>query len=202
MLYCHKIYMSDFINSILGENVMPNWDQVFNEYIGLRENKGSQFILTLLKEITYLKVKQYIIFKCVSVCSGIGVNGFYSRDLILELKKCGCSGTFDFSNKEKYSAELRAAYTYGKKFTTQINRKTKEIEDYNKKHSGEKLKRFDFDITALELETHFKIGISFDKIFVSRWCSMLNEYERYAEIVNAQQNNLLNKKSNGRRQDR
>lgn len=183
--------MSQFIRLLLGEESIPEWEEVYSEYIGLRENKSTSFILDLLKSITYLNTKQYIITKCVEVLASE-----YNRDLVNELKLAGCKGKFDWSNKAGYSSDLRAALSYSKKFNTQIKKKEKELADYNTKYAGEAIERKHFDIWGVTLSKYLGFRVDFEVVTVSEYCQMMNQYERFCEVMNAEDKNLL---KNGRR---
>lgn len=185
---CYTLKMSQFIRCILGEEIIPEWEEVYSEYIGLRENKSSSFILDLLKDITYLKTKQFIIIKCVEVLANT-----YNRELVMEVKQCGCKGKFNWADKIDYSNDLKAALSYAKRYNSQMARKEKELDDYNKRHGGKSIERKDFDIWGITLGKYLGFRIDFDVVSVSEWCAMMNQYERYCEVENAEQNNLLNK---------
>lgn len=188
---CYELVMEDFLVFLLGENKDPLpqwWDEVYSEYIGLRENKGSSFILDITKEIIYLQTKIFIITKCVEVLATV-----YSMDLVLELKQCGCKGVFDWSDKTGYSNDLKAAITFAKKYKNQIEKKEKELETYKIRHGNKAIERKDFEVLRVTLFKYYGNRIDFKVITVAEWCIMLNEYDRYCEVVNAEQENLLNK---------
>lgn len=187
---CYTLKMNDFIPMVLNETTLPeNWDDIYSEYIGLRESKGSSFILDLLKDITYMQTKQFIINECVKLLAMV-----YSRELVIELKILGCKGKFDWSDAGQYSADLRAAISYAKKFNSQIAKKEKELEDYNKRYAGKGIERKDFDIWGITLSKYLGYRVDYSQVTVSEWCAMMNQYERYCEVENARHNNLLNKK--------
>lgn len=185
---CSTLKMSPFLDILLGEVPQPEWwEELHSEYIGLRENKSTSFILDMVKEITYLQTKVFIITKCVEVLAHT-----YSRDLISELKICGCKGKFDWSNQVQYSNDLRACISYSKKYINQYQKKEKELADYYKRHGGEQIQRKDFDIWAITLGKYQGYRIDFDVVTVAEYCHLMNSYERYCEVENAKNNNLLN----------
>lgn len=194
---CNELKMNPFINCLVSGNTdlvggPEAWEQIHSEYIGLRENKSSSYILNMIKEILYLQTKVFIIEKCVEVLAYT-----YSRDLVMELKQCGCRGKFDASNAAQYSADLRAAMTYGKKYIGQINRKEAELQEYYKRHGNNgTIQRKDFDIWAITLGKFMGFRIDYDVVTVAEYCHMMNMYERYCEVENAKANNLL---TNGNR---
>lgn len=190
---CFTLKMSQFINCLLGEETLPEWEDIYSEYVGLRENKSTHFILDMVKDITWLQTKQYLINKIIPV---LAIE--YSRELVNELKLLGCRGKFDWSNKEQYSNDLRAAATYAKTFNNKIKRKEKELDEYTNRYGATSVQRKDFEVWAVTFMEHFKVHIDFEIITVARWCVMINEYEKFCEVKNAEHNNLLNKK-NGRR---
>ncbi len=191
---CYTLKMSQFIRLLLGEETLPEWEAVHNEFIGLRESKGSSFILELIKDITYLHNKQYIINECIKFIVKFSEAGVYARDLCIELKLAGCKGKFDWADKVGFSNDLRAAQSYSKKFSSQIKRKETELEAYNKKHSGVELSMKVFDDWQVELTRFMHVYIDYDLITVSSWCAMMNKFDKYREVQNAENNNLINKK--------
>lgn len=186
---CYTLKMNQFIRVLLGEEALPEWEEIYSEYIGLRENKSTSFILDILKSITYLQTKQYIIGKCVEVLAHT-----YSRELVMELKLTGCKGKFDYSDPGGYSNDLRAAISYSKKFNTQIAKKEKELQEYNERYKGASITRKDFEIWGVTLGKYNNQYIDFDIVTVARFCEMVNQYERFCEVENSKNNNLLNKK--------
>jgi hypothetical protein len=184
--------MAEFIAVLIGEKIIAEWEDIYSEYVGLRENKSSSFILDILKAITYLRTKQYIIKKCIEVLAVV-----YSRELATELKLSGCKGKFDWADKEGYSNDLRAADSYQKKFNSQIKKKEKELDEYQKRYGKDSISRKDFDIWAITLGKYLGFRIDYNVMTVSEWCAAMNQYERYCEIMNAENENLLNKKKNG-----
>src|SRR6187401_1402794 len=119
--------MNTFIGVLLTCNTIPvggeeAWENIYSEYIGLRENKSTGYILGMIKEISYLNTKVFIISKCVEVLALE-----YSRELVMELKQCGCKGKFDWSQPVAYSNDLRAAVSYSKKYLMSVKRKEQEL---------------------------------------------------------------------------
>lgn len=192
-LTCYTMKMNQFIRVLLGQETLTEWEEIYSEYIGLRENKSSSFILELMKSITYLQTKQFIITKCVEVLAHT-----YNDELVTELKLTGCKGKFNWEDKAGYSNDLRAATSYSKKFTSQIIKKEKELEEYNKRHGNKGIERKDFDIWAVTLSKYLGYRVDYDITTVSEWCVIMNQYERYCEVSNAEDKNLLN----GRRPDK
>lgn len=190
-LTCDNLKMNLFIDCLTTGNTAlvggeTAWEQLHSEYIGLRENKSTSYILDLIKEITYLQTKVFIIIKCVEVLAHT-----YSRDLVVELKQTGVKGAFDYSKKEQYSNELRAAITYSKTTEAKVKRKDKELKDYYSRHGGTVVQRKDFEINAVTLSEHFGYHVDYDIITVARYCHMMNQYEKYCEIKHAEKNNLI-----------
>lgn len=188
---CYTMPMSVFIRIITGEEPEPvYWEDIFTEYIGLRENKDTKFLIRIEVDIKTLVLRRECILAAVPILAGE-----YNRDLVNELKKEGCKGRFDFSDKAGYSNDLRAATTYAKRFNTQIKAKQKEIDVYRAKYSGKQIQRKDFEVNAVTLMDHFKMNIDYDTLTVARWCEMNNKYEMYCEVRNATNRNLI---ANGR----
>lgn len=183
--------MNTFIGVLLTGNTQSvggdeAWENIYSEYIGLRENKSASYVLGCIKEISYLNTKVFIISKCVEVLAYE-----YSSELVMELKQCGCKGKFDWSMPVLYSNDLRAAMSYGKKYMKQAERKEKELEDYYKRHGGGAIQRKDFDIWAVTLSKFMGFRVDYDSVTVAEYCHMMNSYERYCEVSHAEQNNML-----------
>lgn len=200
---CYNLKMNVFIDCLVDENYdvvggPERWEEIYNEYISLRENKSINYILELIKQITYLNTKVYIIIKCVEFLVGTDE---YSREVIMELKQTGVRGRFDFSNKSKYYTELRAAISYSKKYANQAMNLERELDDYQKKYDKKKSTRQEFEEWAVELTRHLSTYVDYENIYVARYCIMMNSYDRFCEVRNAQTNNLL-EKQNGSGQDK
>lgn len=190
---CHDIKMNAFIPILIGQVPQPTyWEDLYSEYLSLRENRQSSFILDILKEIAHLQTKVFIIEQCVKVLANT-----YSRDLVNELKLCGPRGRFDWSNKEQYSNDLKGALTFAKKYISQYNRKQKDLEDYQKRNGGV-ITRKDFDIWAVTLGKFMGYRIDYDVVTVTEFCHMMNQYEKYCEVQNAESNNLIKPQGHGR----
>lgn len=190
---CSELKMNSFIKALLGDKdtlseIGSFWEDIYNEYIGLRENKSSSYILSLMKEITYLQTKVFIITKCCEVLAST-----YSRELVMEVLQCGCKGKFDYSDPVAYSNDIRAAISFAKKYVGQISRKEKELKDYQERHGGKVIERKEFDIWAITLGKWMGYRIDYNVVTVSEWCHMMNQYEKYCEVENGDQNNLMNK---------
>lgn len=185
---CYDLKMAQFIRCLLGEETLPEWETVYSEYIGLRENRSASYILSLVNEIDYLRSKQFVIFTLIKVMADT-----YDIRLVIELKKKGCKGKFDWQDKESYSNDLRATYSYGKRLNTHVARKEKELDDYNKRHGGEGFTKMFFENLAATLGKYHGQYIDYDILTVSRFCAMWNQYDRFCEVENATANNLLNK---------
>lgn len=185
---CYDIKMAEFIKCLLGESIIDGFEEIYSEYVGLRESKSASYLLTLINDIDYLKSKQFIIFKLIEVLADIP-----DKRLIAELKSKGCRGKFDFNDKAQYSNDLRAAYSYGKKFNGQIRARELEIENFSKKNGGKDVNRKFFEDLAATLESYCNHSIDFETITVARFVSKWNQYDKYCEVAHADKNNMINK---------
>lgn len=176
---CSTVTMNQFLTALLGDTtyVGDHWEDLYNEYVSLRENKQSSYILDLIKEITYLQAKEFIIIKCVQVLAA----PVYSRELVMELKQCGCKGRFNFNDLTAYSNDLKAALSFAKKYKGQIERKEKDLQEYRDRHGSEVIDRKFFDDMAITLWRFMGSRVDYDLVTVTEWCSMMNLYERYCE---------------------
>lgn len=187
-LTCYDIKMSTFITALLGEVNLPDFEELYSEYIGLRENKSASYLLSLINEIDYMRSKQFVIFKLVEVLAE-----FYDIRLVTELKNKGCRGKFNPDDPISFSNDLKAAYNYGKRFNGLIKAKEKEISDFNARNGGNgKIDRKFFEDLAATLEKYYGHYIDYDVLTVARFVSKWNQYDRYCEVMNAENNNLMN----------
>jgi len=183
--------MQKFIDYLVGDDkeLPTNWDEIYSEYITLRENKNTFFILQLVKELMYLKNKAFIIATCIEVLVNENV-----PELAQELKDAGCRGRFDWDDPIGYSNDIRAAYSECKRINQQVRRKQKDLDDYNKEYGGSSaVTRKHFDDYAVEITRFFKIHIDFEIITVARWCSYVNKFEAYCEVKNSEKDAVWQK---------
>lgn len=185
---CYELKMVDFIAFLLGEKEQPeNWNDIFSEYVGLRENKSSVYLLRLMTEINYLQNKYKIIIESVRILAVKKV-----EDLVDILKSHGFRAAYDWNNPSTYSRDLKAVLSGAKRLLTQCQRKQEELETYQKKHSKD-AERKDFYMWAVALGEHRGHRVDLEVTTVAEWCIMLNNYERYCEVQNAKHNNLIKK---------
>lgn len=186
---CYSVTMSEFIPWFLEEKPRPdNWDDIYSEYISLRENKSSQYILGLIKEITFLKAKYSIVIECCKLLNICFTHVLVNQvpELKATLKLYNYRQAFDLANEMTFSRDVRAVLSMNKKTITTWERKEKELEDYHKKHTGTVWTRKDFYIWAVTLSDFMKYRVDLDVIKVAEWAAMLNKYERYCEIKEAE----------------
>lgn len=183
--------MLPFMAWFVEEEPRPeDWDDLYSEYIGLRENKSSLYILGIIKEIAYLKAKYQIVEQSCTMLNLCFENTLLEQAKELKdiLKQYNFRFAFDMLKPELFARDIRATLSGNKKTITTWQRKEKELEDYQKKHSGDVWKKKDFYIWAVTLSEHQGYRINLEDIFVAEWCQLLNKYEQYCEVKTAQYN--------------
>jgi len=187
----YKVKMSEFIPWFLEETPRPEfWDDLYSEYISLRENKSSLYILGLIKEITYLKAKYKIIEQCcemLNVCFR-AVLIEQANELKDVLRQYNFRQVFPMDNEALFSRDIRAVLSANKKTISTWGRKEKDLEDFQQKHTGKAWDRKGFYVWAITLGEYQGYRMDLDVITVAEWCLLINQYEKYCEVVNAQQN--------------
>jgi hypothetical protein len=185
--------MTPFMDWFLGENLETNpypdnWEDIFNEYMSLRENKSSAYMLNLVKEITFLKAKYQIVEHACTTLLACFEHHLVSAaaDLVGILKQYNHRHKFDLTDEKMFSQNIRATLSSNKKLISTWQRKETELEDYQKKHAGNEWTRKTFFVWAVTLTEHFKQRIDLDIISVAEWCIMLNKYEAYCEVQMSQ----------------
>lgn len=185
---CYNIKMAQFIPWFLEETERPeNWEDLYNEYMSLRENKNSSYMLGLAKEIIYLKAKYNIVIQCCTILNVCFTHALVgpAADLKATLKLYGFRQPFDLANEMTFSRDLRAVLSLNKKTITTWERKEKELADFQQKHNGKAWTRKDFYVWAVTLTEYMGHRVDLDEITVAEWCIMLNKYERYCEVKTA-----------------
>ncbi len=176
-----------------------NWEDIYSEYIGLRENKSALFILSLIKDITFLKAKYNIVEQCCKLLTVCFDNVLIAEVETLKdtLRMENFRFAFDLKDPGTFTANIKAVLSANKKKITTWQRKEKELKEYQEKHAGKAWDRKSFYVWAVTL-SDYKGGsrVDLEIITVAEWCIMMNNYERYCEVVNAQQKG----KSYGKRQ--
>lgn len=188
----YKVKMADFIEWLLAdESQRPEgWENLHAEYISLRENKGVTFMLLLSKEIVTLKAKYQSIETCIKMLALSFDNKLISQYTQLKeiLRLYNIRFPLPMDNAGQFSANLKAIGSLNKKNVQQWEKKEKELKEYQEKHAGKEWTKKDFYVWAITLGEHFKQRIDLDVITVAEWVIMINKYESYCEVVNAQNN--------------
>lgn len=185
--------MSSFIDWFLQENleenpVPDNWDDILNEYMSLRENKSSMYMLHLIKEITFLKTQYQIIEQACNSLLICFDNRFTKGvdELRNILRQYNHRYKFDIVDEAGFSRDIRATLSSNKKLISTWQRKEKEIEDYKAKHKGNEWTRKSFYVWAVTLGEHRGDRVDLEIVTVAEWCIMLNKYEAYCEVQMAE----------------
>jgi len=181
---CNDIMMSEFIPILLGKNNPLDAEDLRAEFSSLVESKRSSYVLDLMKSISSLKVKYFIVFKCVEVLSNV-----YSRDLANELKLVGCKGKFDPADELGYSRDLKAALSYNKRLLTQIAAKEKEFDRLQEKQ--EEITAQDFNDQAIQLGKTVGYRVDLKTTSAAEWASLVNYHNRACEVANAGNGNKV-----------
>lgn len=186
---CYELKMSEFIPWYLEEKPRPeNWEDIYNEYISLRENKSATYVLGLIKEIIFLKARYSIVIECckmLNICfTHVLVDS--AAELKATLRLYNYRQPFDLANEITFSRDIRAVLSLNKKTVTTWERKEKELKDFQDKHAGKGWTHKDFYVWAVTLSEYMKYRIDLDVITVAEWAALLNKYDKYCEIVNAQ----------------
>jgi len=182
--------MVQFMAWLLEEEPLPEcWNDLYSEYISLRENKGSQYILSLVKEIVFLKAKYQIVEQCCTtllICFKNVLLPSY-QELKEVLRWYNFRQALPMDNEALFTRDVRAILSANKKMITTWQRKEQELKEYQEKHSGKSWDRKAFYVWAITLGEHQGYRVDLDVTTVAEWCHLLNNYEKYCEVVNAQQ---------------
>lgn len=185
----YNTYMSQFVVWFFEEEPRPeNWDDLYSEYIGLRENKSSMYILGIIKEIAYLKTKYQIVEQCCKM-----MNICYETILVEKAKELkdilrqhNFRFAYDLSDEKLFSRDIRATLSLNKKTVTTWMRKENELKQYQERHGGKAWQKKDFYIWAITLSEHQGYRVDLGSTYVAEWCQLMNRYEQYCEVKNAE----------------
>lgn len=187
---CYTVKMSQFIEWFLEEKPRPDtWDDLYSEYISLRENKSALYVLGLIKEITFLKAKYQIIeeaCRMLVLCFDNNLIKAYD-ELKPVLRLYNYRQAFDMTKPAEFARDIRAVLSANKKSITLRERKEHELNQYQEKHTGKAWDRKGFFIWAVTLGEYQGYRVDLDVTTVAEWCAMINKYEKYCEVINADQ---------------
>lgn len=173
-----------------------HFQDLYQEFISLRGDKNSLAVLEILKRIAYAKTKKIAVEQCVEV-----LRIRYVPDIAGELKSMGYAYAFDPTDKEGFEKDLKRTLSASKKLSSEIALAEKELESFKSKETSDTNKggftRQYFDAVNSSLSKYMGFHVKESEISVARWCAMMKEYDRHIEVMNAQNNNLLNKKAHG-----
>lgn len=191
---CYQIKMIVFMDWLLQDSTPPvpqpeNWEDIYSEYISLRENKSALFIMSLVKEIAFLKAKYNIVEQCCKLLSICFDNALISETEVLKdtLRRENYRFPFDLKDAAGFSSNIRAVLSANKKKITTWQRKEQDLKAYQDKHAGKAWDRKTFYVWAVTLGEKRGTRVDLETITVAEWCIMMNQYEKYCEVVNAQQ---------------
>ena len=189
---CHKLLMSQFIDCLVDKNLdvlghgteeelKAAWADIYSEFTSLRKSEQSSEMFELMKEVLTLDNKLKIINKCLEVLWVC-----YNRDIANELQMLGYQVKLDWSDKESYYSGLRSITSKAKTLSAQLKRKEQELQAITEKNKGEGYSRTHFDSINVNLSKFMEFNIREEEITVSKWCMMVNKYEGWLEVKNAE----------------
>src|SRR5687767_8089468 len=118
---CYNTKMAPFMAWLIEEEPRPeDWDELYSEYIGLRENKSSLYILGLIKEIGYIKSQYNIVETCCEMLNLCFDNTLLQQGQELKdiLKQYNFRFAFDMTKPDLFARDLRATLSGNKKKIT------------------------------------------------------------------------------------
>lgn len=192
---CYNTKMIQFMDWYLQDTTPvverpDNWEDIYSEYISLRENKSANFIIGLVKEITFLKAKYNIVEQCCKLLAICFEHVLINETEAIKdtLRRENYRYPFDLKDEKSFTANIRAVLSSNKKKITTWQRKEQEIKEYQAKHAGKPWDRKGFYVWAVTL-SDYQSGarVDLEVITVAEWCIKMNQYEKYCEVVNAQQ---------------
>lgn len=98
------------------------WDNISQEYIELSGNKTQKVILSMVKDISQLKGKLFIV---QAIVDRLSVS--YDPDLVRMLISLGFNNRYNPENKESYIQDLKRTITKAKSMLVQISEKEKSL---------------------------------------------------------------------------
>lgn len=184
--------MSQFIDCLVDKNLdvlghgtneelQAAWADIYSEFTSLRKSEQSSEMFELMKEVLTLDNKLKIVNKCLEVLWVC-----YNRDIANELQLLGYQVRLDWSDKESYYNGLRSISSKAKTLSAQLKRKEQELQAITEKNKGEGYSRTHFDSINVNLSKFMEFNVREEEITVSKWCMMVNKYEAWMEVKNAE----------------
>jgi hypothetical protein len=200
---CDKLMMDAFIECLLTENyealiisgkpkpeeLIDAWNMIISEYAMLIGSDKYERMIQLTREINSNIFKFNRVELYVNILSkAVDDPSMYSVVLIKELKRFGYPGQYDPKIKSRFLEELNAAYNKAKKLLMSAQLKQDELKKLEGAVEKGKADRVQFDKNFIALSSHHKYQIQESKISAQKYCLMVQDLNRKAELANTKSN--------------
>lgn len=129
---------------LIKANVDEAWADIFSEYISLSNSAQQNYLLTILKDITFLNNKIILV---QSIVNQLLIQ--HNEELVKQLRSFGFRYKYDPSNEEAYFNDLRLTITQSKSMLVKIDLRKAELAKLNKSES--KVTESEYDSLLFEL---------------------------------------------------
>lgn len=152
------------------------WQTIYQEYIELSGNTGTDYVATLTAEIAQL------FFKYTAISEAVELSRKYRYDNIIKmLKDEGYRFPFDHNDPVAYHKDLDRVLNRAKTLLVQREQKEAQLAKLQEGQKDDKITRVHFDNRLNALSIHYKHHINEHEISVSRYVGLLNQYFKDCE---------------------
>jgi len=132
-------------------DLMPLWETIYNEYLLLLGNKKNSFLLSLLKQITFLNNRIELIAR---ICTAL--SGYYDTELCSLLKRMGFNFPFTPETLEK---DIKKTLIGAKSIILKRNETQGELEALQADEDSGEVTEMDFYALVAQISKYMQISI-------------------------------------------
>ena len=168
--------MTKFVDCIVNGNthVVDDWDAIFNEYLSISGDTHISTVLELMKSITMIENKLFLIQTCVDQ---LAIK--HHEGLAEQLKALGFR--FEYADGPDLMRELEITVTQSKGYLIQLNQDKAELEQLRKDEGG-KATAQDYEKQYSAIEEFKGCSIDPNTYMVSRYAAdVARMKERYSQ---------------------
>lgn len=186
---CHDLPLRRFIKVMVnGDNrhlrisgyvttpqLQKAWDKITEQYMELAGDKAQAAVLSIVKEVSQLKNKLFIIQSIVDEMAK-----YPSADLANMLRSMGFNYKFDATNPELYLADLKRVVSTSKTMVMRIAEREKSLDSM--KGDETKVTEADYDRYIADLSKFQGYYIDPERSTVAQFIAVVNGYKKEIEI--------------------
>lgn len=149
-----------------------NWENIYAEYLRLSNDKQQNFIISCLKDISFLGNKLATIETIVNALAE-----YRDQRLVDMLHMLGFKYQYDIFGSERYKLELRLTITESKILIHRLSTRQQELKQLQASDSKSGKKENEYDLLLTELSKFQGYRIDVYVVTVSEFCAIVNRFK-------------------------